>query len=196
MMRLFRRLRRDARGVTVIEFALVAPVMLLLLMGLSDLAYQSYVQAMLTGALQKAGRDSTIQGAGTKGSQIDATVMKWVRSVAANATYVSSRKSYATFGSIKPEAFVDSNGNNVCDANESFTDINGNNSWDRDPGVTGQGGANDVVLYKVTVTYPRLFPLAGLIGWPSTQQVSASTILKNQPWAAQNAYTPQPGVCP
>ena len=196
MTRLFRRLRRDARGVTMIEFAFVAPVMLLLLMGLCDMAYQCYVQAMLTGALQKAGRDSTIQGAGTKSSQIDATVMSWVRSVASQATYVSSRKSYGTFGSIKPEAFVDTNANGTCDANESFTDINGNNTWDRDPGIAGQGGANDVVLYKVTVTYPRLFPLAGLIGWPSTQQISASTILKNQPWAAQNVYTATPGTCP
>ena len=190
------RLHRDARGVTAIEFAFVAPVMCLLLMGLSDLAYQCYVQAMLTGAMQKAGRDSTIQGGGTKTGQIDATVMSWVRSVAGAATYTSSRKSYAQFGTIRPETYTDSNNNGVYDAaTECFIDINGNNTWDADPGITGQGGANDVVLYKITVTYSRLFPLAALIGWPSTQQVSASTILKNQPWAAQSSYTAKQ-VCP
>lgn len=190
------RLRCDARGVTAIEFAFVAPVMLLLLMGLSDMAYQCYVQAMLTGAMQKAGRDSTIQGSGTRTAQIDATVMSWVRSVAKTATYTSSRKSYAQFGAIKPEAFTDGNSNGVYDAaTECFIDINGNNTWDSDPGLTGQGGANDVVLYKLTVTYPRLFPLAGMLGWSANQQLSASTILKNQPWAAQSSYTARQ-VCP
>lgn len=190
------RLRRDERGVTMIEFAVVAPVMLLLLMGFCDMAYQSYVQAMLTGAMQKAGRDSTIQGSTSRTSAIDATVMSWVRSVAANATYTSSRKSYAQFGHIKPEQFDDTNSNGVYDAaSECFTDVNGNSSWDADPGLAGQGGANDVVLYKITVTYPRLFPLYGLMGWPANQQISATTILKNQPWANQNSYAIK-RVCP
>ena len=73
MRRLFlRRLGRDRRGVTAIEFAFVAPVMCLLLLGLCDLTYQSYVQSIVTGALQKAGRDSTIQGAASRGAAIDA----------------------------------------------------------------------------------------------------------------------------
>lgn len=194
--RLFVRLRRDERGVTLIEFAFVAPVMLLLMMGFCDLAYRSYVQAMLTGAMQKAGRDSTIQGSTTKTAVIDAKVMSWVKSVAPNATYSSTRKSYAQFGHIKPEQFDDNNSNGVFDvASECFTDVNGNNGWDADPGATGQGGANDVVLYKMTVTYPRLFPLYGMMGWPADQQIGATTILKNQPWAAQNTYTSK-RICP
>ena len=54
------RLRTDCRGATIIEFAIVAPVMMFLLMGLGDLLYQLYLQSILDGALQKAGRDSTI----------------------------------------------------------------------------------------------------------------------------------------
>ena len=59
-------IRRDRRGVTVVEFALVAPVMLLMIMGLGELAYEGYVESVLTGAVQKAGRDSTIQGAAAR----------------------------------------------------------------------------------------------------------------------------------
>ena len=196
MRALARGLRRDARGVTAIEFAFVAPVMLLLLMGMCDLAYRSYVQAMLTGAMQKAGRDSTIQGASNSTAALDAKVIGWVRSVAANATYSSTRKSYSTFSQIKPETFVDANSNGTFDvATECFTDTNGNNSWDADPGTTGQGSANDVVLYKMTVTYPRLFPLYGMMGWGANQQLTATTVLKNQPWAAQSVYTSRQ-VCP
>ena len=57
------RLRRDRRGVTVVEFAFVLPVMLVLMMGMMELGYQAYVQSVITGAVQKAGRDSGIQGA-------------------------------------------------------------------------------------------------------------------------------------
>lgn len=190
------RLRRDERGVTVVEFAIITPTMLLLLMGLCDLAYQSYVQAHLTGAMQKAGRDSTIQGATNRTAQLDAQVIGWVRTVASRATFTSTRRSYSQFSQIRAEQFDDNNSNGVYNQpSECFTDVNGNGVWDADPGLTGQGGANDVVLYRMTVTYPRLFPLAGLIGWSQNQQITASTILKNQPWASQNVFTAR-RICP
>ena len=193
---LFARLRRDARGVTAIEFAIVSPVMMLLIMGLCDLSYRSYVQAILTGAMQKAGRDSTIQGATGRTSTLDSQVIGLVRNVAKSAIYTSTRKSYAQFASIAPEVFQDNNGNGQYDAaSECFTDINGNRTWDADPGVSGQGGANDVVLYTMTVTYPRLFPLSGMLGWDPNQSITASTVLKNQPYANQTSYTATQ-VCP
>lgn len=192
---LLRLLRGDRRGATAIEFAIVAPVMCLLLMGLCDLAYQSYVQAILTGAIQKAGRDSTIQGASDRTDQLDTAVMTMVRKVAKNATFTSSRKSYAQFSDMTAEPFTDSNHNGVYDAaSECFTDINGNGTWDADRGASGQGGANDVVLYSMTISYPRLFPMFGLIGWPSVVTTGASTVLKNQPYANQTTYSRQ--ICP
>lgn len=194
-----RRLRADVAGATVVEFAIVLPVMLLLIMGLSEFAYQSYVQAMLSGAMQKAGRDSTIQGSTAKTSAIDAAVLGVVRNVARDAAVDparSSRKSYAQFGQIAPEQFDDNNGNGTYDkASECFTDVNGNGTWDADPGQNGQGGANDVVLYKLTLTYPSLFPLAEIVGRSAMQSVSATTILKNQPYASQNSYTAT-RICP
>ena len=71
MRHALRALSRNSRGVTVVEFAIVAPVMMMLLMGLSDLAYQIYAQSILNGALQKAGRDATIQGAANNTAAID-----------------------------------------------------------------------------------------------------------------------------
>lgn len=186
----------DRRGVTAIEFAFVAPVMCLLIMGLCEFTYQSYVQVILTGALQKAGRDSTIQGAATRSTALDNAVMTMVRQVAKSATFTSTRKSYAQFSNIKAEVFQDNNSNGVYDqASECFTDVNGNNLWDADPGLSGQGGANDVVLYTIKVTYPRLFPLYGMMGWSANQSIAASTVLKNQPYANQASFTAKQ-VCP
>ena len=196
MRALLHRLRADRRGVTAIEFAFVAPVMCLLIMGLCELTYQCYVQSILTGAMQKAGRDSTIQDSVTKTGAINAAVMDQVWRVARNATYVPSRKSYGQFSDIKPEAFQDNNNNNSYDAaTECFTDVNGNGTWDTDPGTLGQGGANDVVVYTIAVTYPRLFPVGGLLGWAPTETISSSTVLKNQPYATQSTYTAKQ-VCP
>lgn len=185
-----RSLRRDTRGATIVEFALVSPVMILMMMGLGDLGYQVYAQSILNGAMQKAGRDSSIQGGANSTAAIDAKVTAMVKNIANNATIVFTRKNYDSFSVIKPEPFTDTNSNGVRDAGECYTDINGNGQWDSDPGETGQGGANDVTVYTATVTYPHLFPVTGLFGWPSTQTITASTLLKNQPYASQTTVTP------
>lgn len=184
---LLRRLRGDRRGVTLVEFALITPVMMVMMMGLFDIVYQIYAQSVLNGAIQKAGRDSTIQGASATTATIDQKVMSMVKLIANGATYTSSRKTYSTFSSIKPEDFTDSNGNGIRDPGECFTDINGNGQWDQDPGISGQGGANDVTVYTITITYPRLVPTFGLLGWSPNQSITASTVLKNQPYATQSS---------
>ncbi len=187
--RLFQRLRRDRRGSTIIEFAIVAPVMMLLMMGLGDLLYQVYAQSVLNGAVQKAARDSGIEGGSGNVSTIDGAVQTIARQIAPAATFVATRKSYDSFTEVAPEPFTDTNGNGVRNAGECYTDVNGNGSWDADPGSTGQGGASAVTLYTMTMTYPRVFPVAGLFGWSNSNTISATTLLKNQPYATQVTNT-------
>lgn len=188
-------LMRDKRGVSVVEFALVIPVFLLLVMGTCDIAYQAYVQAVLTGAVQQAARNGTVQNAST--ATVDNAVLAQVRATAPQAAFVSgfpTRKNYTQFGDVGPEPFVDLNANGSHDTGECFTDINENGSWDTDPGSSGQGGANDVVVYTVSITYPRLFPLQAMLGWSAQATLNATTMLKNQPYAAQVAKS-YPTVC-
>ena len=182
---IIRKLRHDRRGAALIEFALVTPVMLVMLLGFGDMLYQVYTQSILNGELQKAARDSGIEGGAASTSTIDAKVQAMVKKIAPNATFSSTRKSYDAFSEVAPEPFTDTNSNGVRDPGECFTDENGNGTWDQDPGIAGQGGASAVTVYTMTATYPRLFPVAGLLGWPTTQTVSATTLLKNQPYATQ-----------
>lgn len=190
-----RRLIGDRRGGTIVEFAIVAPVMLLTIMGLGDLLYQTYLQSILSGAIQKAGRDSSIQGGANQTAVLDNRVITIVRRVADTATFTSSRESAANFVRMKPEPFTDKTPlNGRRDAGECFEDYNFNGQWDANPTRTGQGGANDVTLYKITVTYPRPFPIATLMGFSANQKISAQTLLKNQPYATQKVTTP-PSVC-
>jgi Flp pilus assembly protein TadG len=194
MIVLGRRLLRDQRGGPIAEFAMVLPATLIFAMGFGDLAYQAYLESVLTGAVQKAGRDSTIQGAVT--STIDQKVIDAVKSAAPRATFVSSRANYDNYSAIGPEPFTDSNHNGVRDTNECYSDVNGNNQWDADPGATGQGGASDVTLYKMKVTFPRIFPFAGLLGGSQKLTIAASTILKNQPYVTQTATAVSTKGCP
>lgn len=183
-----RRLLRNQRGGPVAEFAMVLPAALLLVLGFGDLLYQAYLESVLTGAVQKAGRDSSIQGAAT--DDIDQKVINAVKAAAPHATFVSSRDNYDNYSEIGPEPFTDANHNGVRDAGECYSDINANGQWDADAGASGQGGANDVTYYKMTATFPRLFPFAWLIGWSQSVTISATTILKNQPYSTQTVVTP------
>ena len=186
----------DERGVTVIEFAIVAPVMLLTLFGFFDLAHTAYARSVLQGAMQMAARNSTLESGLTSQSTIDAYVTNQVTSVVGSgATFTPTRLSYSDFSKVgTPERFTDTNGNGQWDTGECFEDVNGNGQWDADMGKTGQGGAHDAVLYTMTVTYRRMFPMARMVGWPANQVITASTVLRNQPYGVQNVPTP-PQTC-
>jgi hypothetical protein len=179
-------LARDTRGSTIVEFAVLAPTLLLMLLAGMELAYQSYVTSLLEGEVQKAARDSAIQGGAEATATIDATVQRQVEAVVRNATFSSQRLSYSSFLAAKPERFTDINANNIRDPGECFDDVNGNRVWDADPGRAGQGGANDVTLYRMTMTYPRIFPLAGMLGLANVNTITVQTAMKNQPYASQN----------
>jgi hypothetical protein len=45
------------------------------------------------------------------------------------------------------------------------------------------------VVYTAAVTYPHLFPLTVWLGWSARVTISATTILKNQPYTAQQLTT-------
>jgi Flp pilus assembly protein TadG len=185
------RIAGDDSAVTIIEFGIVAPVMLLMLMGFFDLAHTEYARSVLQGAMQMAARNSTLESGQTSGSSIDTSVQNQVTRIVGNgATYTSSRLSYSDFSSVgKAEPYTDTNGNGQYDHGECFYDINGNGQWDSDMGATGQGGADDAVLYTMTVTYKRFFPMAKLLGWSANQTITASTVLRNQPYGTQSTPT-------
>ncbi len=185
-----RALVADTTGATVVEFALIAPVLLVTLLGMFDLGYTMYVDAVLQGEIDQTGRSSTIEGAAGSTAALDARMTTAIRRVVPQATIGFKRKSYASFSDVgRPEDFTDLNGNTVCDSGEPFEDANGNNVWDTDRGRNGQGGARDAVLYEVTVQYPRPFAMMKLAGLSTTVTVKAQTVLRNQPYNIQTVAT-------
>lgn len=187
---------RDERGATLVEFALIAPVLLVLLLGMFEMGYNFYLQSQLQGAVQRAARDSSVQAARDNKGAIDARVSAAVRDIVPDATLAFSRRAYSSFRDVnRAEDFTDIDDNGACNAGEPFEDANGNGVWDEDRGNQGGGGARDAVLYIVTVSYPRAFGAAKMIGLPGNFTTEATTVLRNQPWEAQEVVATV-GNCP
>lgn len=188
-----RSLARDARGATLVEFGFVALPLCLVIMGIADMGYQSYLNAVTKGVLDRAARAASV-GALTS-SQIDSFVDQEMAAVVSKQATISKvKKSYYNFSRIgKPEKILtDTSPIGTYNLGDCFEDVNNNGTYDTDTGATGLGSADDVVFYQVTVSMPRLFPIAKLLGWPANQTATSSVIIRNQPWA--NQATP-PKVC-
>jgi hypothetical protein len=179
-----RRLRRDRRGAAILEFALTAPVFLLLLMGIFDFGWQLYARQVLQGAMSKAARDSTLEANMASQTALDARVETAVKNVFRQATVDFSRKTYDSFDAVgSPEPFVDKPPlNGKYDIGECFEDINGNGKWDADRARGGNGGADDVVLYTATMTFDRVLPVWNILGQSKTVTLTETTVLRNQPF--------------
>lgn len=189
--RLLRKLASDCNGATLTEFAFVAPVLILMVMGIFDMAHTQYTRALIHGAMQKAARDMTLENASGALASVEEGVRDEVLKVTpSTATVTFEKLSHFDFTDIgEPEEFDDDNNDGICNDNEVFVDANENNQWDADRGQSGIGGARDAVLYTAIVSYPRLFPMYGLAGMPQNVTLRASTVLRNQPFDEQDRST-------
>ena len=194
---LLARLRGDRQGVTLVEFGFVAPVLCVLVMGIFDMAHTQYTNSLINGALQKAGRDLTLETAGSQQDEIDERVRTEVLKVVPNTATVEFEKlSHFDFSDIgESEEYDDDNNDGECNMGELYVDSNGNGQWDANRGRDGIGGARDAVLYTAVVSYPRLFPMYSLVGMNNTVTLRASTVLRNQPFDEQDRST-ETGNCP
>lgn len=198
-----RRLRGDREGATIVEFALIAGPMCLILIGGLELAYQSMLRTSMQGALNEAARRATVENPQFGGftgdtieEKIESSIAAIVGSLANGATINVEQMSYFDFSDIgNPEKLTtDKNGNGIYDpADDCFEDANGNGVYDVDAGRSGRGGANDVVFYRARIAAPRLLPLPGFLDIPADIEMTLETAVRNQPFANQ----PTPSViCP
>ena len=190
------QLRDDERGATIVEFAFIVGPMLLLLMGGLELGYNSYVRSTMQGALNDAARTAAVEfpiinvPGSTVEEQVENLIEETVKHVAPNASIEVTQKSYFEFSSIgNPEKLMtDNNGNGQFDAddNDCWEDANGNGSYDTDAGKTGNGGADDVVLYSASISTPRILPLQNFLpGVGPTMEYTLQTAVRNQPYDKQ-----------
>lgn len=187
-------LRDDEQGTTIMEFGLMATVFVTLLLGLFDLGQLAYTKSVLDGAVQTAARSSSLESGNT--TLADTEVQKIVRYAAPKATVTTSRVSYYDFDDIeRAESWNDADDSGICDNGETYSDENRNGQWDEDIGTDGNGGASDVIIYTVSVSYSPLFPNPFIPGGTKKRELTSSTVKKNQPFADQPGYGASAGTC-
>lgn len=184
-----RSLCRDQRGATIVEFALILPVMSGLLLGTVDLGYRSYVTSIIQGSLHEAVRMGTVGNVST--ATIEQHVRDKLRDFSGEATVTTLTRSYADFHGVRtPETITqDTAPTGQYNPGDCFEDVNANGQYDLDRGRGGLGGAEDVVHFEVTMTYPRVVPIGAFFGWSDNVTITQNTVLRNQPYAARSNST-------
>lgn len=179
-------LLRDRRGATVIEFALVIPVVCTLLAAGFELGYRVYLGAIVQGALLEASRRASIGNVTEQ--QIEDIIRTRVAALssASNVKEVKKENFYNFSNVGKPEKLkYDKNGNGSYDALEDcYEDANNNGSYDYQANA-GLGTADDIIRYTIKVEYPNIMPVRRMFGWGAKQIITASTVLRNQPFTSR-----------
>lgn len=184
---LWRRLRRAEDGASILEFALVAPTLMLLVIGIVEVAMMLFVNTLLEGSVREAARYG-ITGYVFEGYDRIAIIRNIVRQNTIGLVDMEHVRietlTYSSFTAIgKPEPFSDNNGNGVRDSGEAFNDVNGNGQWDSDMGVAGAGGPGDIVVYTISYDWPMLTAFLGdLLGHGGLVTLRASYAIRNEPW--------------
>lgn len=182
-----RRLGRDRDGATIIEFALVMPILLLFVIGILEVAMILFVSSLLEGSVREAARYG-ITGYVHEGVDRIGVIRRIVQENTIGLVDMDKVKidtiTYRSFSAIgQPEPFNDTNGNGQWDAGESFNDVNGNGKWDADMGAAGAGGPSDIVVYTLTYDWPMLTSyMDDLLGRAGVIRLRASYAVRNEPW--------------
>jgi Flp pilus assembly pilin Flp len=186
LCRLPLRLDRDQSGTTIVEFALILPVLCLLLLGFIDLGYQSYARSVVQGALHDAARMASVGGINM--TQINTRVRQRLSNFAGTRSTVTiATESTYDYQSVRrPEKLIiDTAPVGIYNQGDCWEEVTGNTTRDDNRARNGQGGADDIVRYEVTLAYPRIVPLAHMFGWSQNATIRANTVLRNQPFAGR-----------
>jgi hypothetical protein len=179
------RLIKSARGVTTLEFAFIAPVLMLLIMGVVEFSLVMFTTAAMESATAATSRTGKT-GYAVTGLSRQQTIINSINSRTAGllnpALITITTTIYPNFDNVNdPEPYTDSNHNGHHDNGEAFTDINGNGVWDSDMGAAGLGNPGDVVVYNISYPWHIFTPLIGaFLGNPFTITVRA--VVRNEPF--------------
>lgn len=186
-------LARDDSGAALVEFALVLVPLLIVVLGFMELGYQSYVRSVLQGSLNDVARVASVENPslGDSSLPLETRIQNRVKArmspLVRTGTYDFDISNYKDFASVgRPEALVtDVNANGQYDAGDCWKDTNPNGAFDLDGGQSGVGGADDVVVYHVTLSAPHLVPVAKMIGVGPKFDARAATMIRTQPYDEQ-----------
>ncbi|MEE4206043.1 MAG: TadE family protein [Erythrobacter sp.] len=188
--RFFGRLAREREGVTIVEFAFVAPVMFMLILGLLEMGYVAFARSTLESAILVASRESKVAECPAQTAElIEDELMDRLSVISTfnNQPPKLEVRSYGTnFRNVgNPEPFNDIDASGTWDPGEPYQDFNGNGQWDDDMGKDGNFGQfGEVVEFSASMDVVSLIPYvaAAVNGNEGFYRVTAETVVRNEPF--------------
>jgi hypothetical protein len=176
---------RCARAGSAVEFAILCPVFLTLVLGMFEAAWVMYIQSAIEGALRQGARYG-ITGQGSDDVARKAAIIAEINNYTFGSVVLTDsdvdERVYQSFDEVGlPEPWVDANGNGQYDVGETYTELNGVPGHQDDRGVSGVGGTGSIVRYTVTYMLPAL---TGFVqAFTGGIHLTATTVVQNEPYS-------------
>lgn len=183
---LMRRFVRCARGVTSIEFVIIAPVMILLTFSILEFSMMMLVTNIMESATSlssRLGKTGYSDAGLSREDTILASIERRAGVLIETDDLTITSKFYEQFDQIgDAEPWNDSNGNGNPEVGE-YSDINVNGQYDADLGQAGYGNADDIVVYTVSYPWNVVTPIMReLIGEEGVYTITTHAVVKNEPY--------------
>ena len=175
------------RGATVMEFALTAPAVVIIAIGVIEVGAMLFVNTLMEGALREASRfgiTGNVPPGVTREQAIRDIIAQHTIGVVDMDTVDITYKVYPSFEQIGgAEPFTDVNTNGTWDEGEPYDDINENSEWDSDMGKEGLGDANEIVRYEIGYDWPLLTPLLSkAVSESGALRLHTTVTVRNEPY--------------
>ncbi len=190
-MQIFRRYSlkhflRAQDGVTAIEFAFIAPIVLLFIFGTLEFAWMFFAENVLENAANAAartGKTGYIAANMTREQYILQQITKSVGNLLDPALIKLTTRNYKAFDDVgEPEPYIDKNNNGHYDPGETFTDKNKDGVWSADSGASGAGNERDIVVYDVTYPWKIMTPFIANVLGNGKVTLGTRLIIRNEPF--------------
>lgn len=181
------RFWRAREGVSAIEFAIIAPVLLLLIFGIIEFAtimLLANIMENATSISSRLGKTGYAAGGKSRTDTIRDSVIDRAGGLIDPAKLTITSKYYEQFDQIgDAEPWNDANHNGIAETGE-YVDINGNGQYDADMGIAGFGDAEDIVVYTVRYPWNIMTPIMReIIGDAQGEfPITAHAVVKNEPY--------------
>lgn len=181
------RFRRCKRGATAVEFALVFPIFLVIILALFELGLIGYTSVALESIVTRVGREASIgnfNGDETRSEQVKAMIKERTKPLigSENIQIIDTVLSVTESGGYNAALPDYCNNPPSC---TMFVDNNGNGVYDPPGTGGGFGGAEEVVEIRVRLPWRANFGfIRDVFGENGITPITAVTIVKNEPFGS------------
>lgn len=184
-------LPRDRRGATIVEFAIVAPVFLLIIFGILEFSIILFAKSVMEGATtvtSRLGKTGYVEQGMSRQDMLISLLEERSSGILDPEQIEIETLVYDSFSDIGQSEPVspDHNNNGFYDEadGDGYSDINGNGAWDSDLGEAGLGGGGDIVVYRVHYPWSVKTPVMSKIMGDAEgyYPLDVSVVVRNEPY--------------